>query len=145
MSRGACSSWRIARAVTGRLRAHPYARYQRDASIGCHLCNDLRAGLRAFTIRNRARALMEYEWQLRKLARQLDDARALTWSADLSDSFGRSQIEIRSILAALARETDSAVDTAHRSNLDAHRSNLDGSRSGEFAAPIEGDWPYLAF
>jgi len=81
---------------------------------------------------------MEYEWQLRKLARQLDDARALTWSADLSDSFGRSQIEIRSILAALAHETDSAVDTAHQSGLNS-------SRSEEFAARIEGDWPYLAF
>src|SRR5271165_7057939 len=32
-SRMACATWRIARVASGRLRAHPYARYQKDPSV----------------------------------------------------------------------------------------------------------------
>ena len=31
LDRSACASWRIARVVSGRLRGHPYAEYQKDA------------------------------------------------------------------------------------------------------------------
>jgi hypothetical protein len=39
--------------------------------------------------------------ELSRLSRLLDDARALTCALDLSDSFGRSQTEIRGLLAEI--------------------------------------------
>src|ERR1039458_3829146 len=39
LGRGAGASWRIARAVSGRLKAHPYASYQQDAGFGQQLCD----------------------------------------------------------------------------------------------------------
>ena len=69
------------------------------------MLNGVLARWLALKSRNRLQALCEYETNLRRLARQLEDARALTWSSDLSDTFGRSQTEIRSLLAAVAGET----------------------------------------
>ena len=77
---------------------------------------------------------------LHRLARQLDDARALTWSSDLSDTFGRLQIEIRALMLALAHETKSAL----YSERAPQRSSRSGSGAG-LTPTIDGDWPYLAF
>jgi hypothetical protein len=142
MSRGACTSWRLARMVTGHLRAHPYVRYQKDAGFGCRVCNRVLAGFLAVSSRNRTRALMEYEARLRRLLRQLDDARALTWTPHLSDSFGRSQLEIKSLLAALADETNGVQES---SRAPKRGPSITASRAEDFGAPIQGDWPYLAF
>lgn len=142
MSRGSCSSWRLAKIVTGHLRAHPYVRYQKDAGLGCRVCNRLLAGFLAVSSRNRTRALMEYESQLRRLLRQLDDARALTWTPHLSDGFGRSQLEIKSLLTALAHETNGVLEPTRAPK---RGPSITGSRADDFGAPIQGDWPYLAF
>jgi hypothetical protein len=142
LSRGACSSWRIARVVSGRLKRHPYARYQKDASIGCLIRNRVLASWLARSTRSRLRTLTVFESHLRRLARQLDDARALTWSTDLSDTFGRSQIEIKSLVATLAHETNGAADTERAPKRE---SPVNGSRVGDLVPRIEGDWPYLAF
>jgi hypothetical protein len=139
LTRGACASWRIARVVSGRLRAHPYLRYQKDTSLGVIVLNSVLARWLALKSRDRLQALCEYETNLRRLARRLEDARALTWSSDLSDTFGRSQIEIRSLLAAVSGET-AASGSKPRQEL----SLADGG-VGAFAPTIEGDWPYLAF
>jgi hypothetical protein len=130
LNRGACAAWRIARAVSGRLRAHPFLRFQRDASLSVLIANSLAAksaGLRAANLQS---ALQLFDAQLKMLARELADARALTWVPELSDSFGRSQAEIRSLTAALGFETQ--VIEPEKPRL----------RSPE-TAPIE-DWPYLA-
>ena len=141
-ARGACSSWRIARVVSGRLKAHPYLRFQKRASVLSLMRNSVLAGFAALCARNRRQALLAYESQLRQLMRQLDDARALTWSTELSDTFGRSQIEIKSLMAALAHETHSPMDSAR---VPKRGSEATASRVGDLASPMAGDWPYLAF
>jgi hypothetical protein len=141
LTRGACASWRIARVVSGRLRAHPYLRYQKDTALGVIVFNGVLARWLALKSRNRLQALCEYEMSLRQLARQLEDARALTWSSDLSDTFGRLQTEIRSVLVAVAGETAAASGSKR---LPQHELSL--ADGGAAALPaIEGDWPYLAF
>ena len=139
--RGAGASWRIARAVSGRLKAHPYASYQQDAGFGQQLCDSLFASFLALGIRSRVRALTQYESRLYALARQLADVRALTWSPDLSESLSRSQIEIQVLLEAMARETPGTSDAV----LLPHGCAVAASGAGNFSSSIEGDWPYLAF
>ncbi len=139
--RGACASWRIARVVSGRLKAHPYLRYQKDAALGVIVFNGALARWLTLKSRNRLQALGEYEGNLRRLARQLEDARALTWSSDLSDALGRSQTEIRSLLTAVTGET--AVSGSTR--LAQCELSLAEGGVGALAPAIEGDWPYLAF
>lgn len=139
--RGAGASWRIARAVSGRLKAHPYASYQQDAGFGQQVCDALFASFLALGIRSRVRALAEYESHLCALARQLADVRALTWSPDLGASLGRSQYEIQALLEALARETGSTSDALPLP----HGHAVAANGAGNFADPIEGVWPYLAF
>jgi len=141
-ARGACSTWRIARVVSGRLKAHPYLHFQKQASVVSLLRHSVLAGFAALCVRSRRQALLEYESQLRQLMRQLDDARALTWSTELSDTFGRSQIEIKSLMAALAHETHSPMDSARALK---RGSAATASRAADLAPPIAGDWPYLAF
>ncbi|HMK86776.1 MAG TPA: hypothetical protein VK437_12525 [Steroidobacteraceae bacterium] len=142
LERGACAGWRIARIVSGHLRAHPYVRYQRDAGFADRIRGRLLAQYLALVTKNRDGGLKEYEARLRSLARQLDDARALTWSADLSDRFGRSQGEIRSLLETVAQETHS-VSAPER--LPKKRPERTEGLVGELAKTFEGDWPYLAF
>lgn len=153
LSRIACSSWRIARTVSGRLRAHPYVRYQKDVSVGSLVRNSVRARLLALSTRSRMKALVHCESQLRQLARQLDDARALTWTPDLSDTFGRLQIEIKSLIAALAHQTALAHGTKRapdserfpkRAAVTEGRPAIE-SGVGDLAPPVAVDWPYLAF
>ena len=141
LTRGACASWRIARVVSGRLKAHPYLRYQKDTSLGVIVLNGVLARWLALKSRNRLQALCEYETNLLRLARQLEDARALTWSTDLSETFGRSQTEIRSLLAAVAGET--AASGSKR--LPQPELSLADGGVGALSPAIEGDWPYLAF
>jgi hypothetical protein len=141
-ARGACSSWRIARVVSGRLKAHPYLHFQKQASVASLMRNSVLAGFAALCARSRRQALLVYESELRQLVRQLDDARALTWSTELSDTFGRSQTEIKSLMTALAHETKSPMDSARHPK---RGSEAAASRVGDLSPPIAGDWPYLAF
>ncbi len=133
LARSACSSWRIARTVSGRLKANPYHRFQKDVGIATLVRGSVLAWLSAMTARSRLQALRECESQLRRLSRLLDDARALTWSPDLSDAFGRSQLEIRPLMASLAHETHSTGGAESR------------PAGEQLARPMAGDWPYLAF
>ncbi len=141
LGRGAGASWRIVRAVTGRLKAHPYASYQQDPGFGRQVSDTLFASFLAFGAGNRPRAMAAYESHLWALARQLADVRALTWAPDLSDGLGRSQFEINSLLEAVARETgrtDGRLQWAPGLPLAANG-------AGDFANPLDGGWPYMAF
>jgi hypothetical protein len=137
---GACASWRIARLVSGKLKAHPYLRYQKGEGVGALVSNRVLATCLALISRDRTHGLKTYESQLLALMRQLDDARALTWSTDFSDALGRSQGEIKSLLQTLAAETHS-TDERVPARAPRHVEGL----AGEIAQSIEGDWPYLAF
>ena len=137
--RGACASWRIARVVSGRLKAHPYLRYQKDVGMSSLVRHRLVASYLALARDNPVKGFREYESRLRTLARHLDDTRALSWSSDFSDALGRSQYELGSILQDLAQITQTAAPTLSK------RVPRTESLVGELARPIEGDWPYLAF
>lgn len=149
LNRGACTAWRVARAVSGRLRAHPYASFQKDASLVQLIGNGIVAKATAAGASSRLRALQDFEMQLKAFARELDDVRALTWAYELSDSFGRSQREIRALVDALECETHvDMVDTppvvvrAHEPQR--RLAPIAPDTSGR-AAAAGGDWPYLAF
>jgi hypothetical protein len=142
LERGACASWRIARVVSGRLKAHPYLRYQKDVGVGSILGNGLSASFLAMITKDPVQALKRFESRLYLLIRHLDDTRALSWSSDFSDTLGRSHYELQSLLEDLAQITKSTVPAAERLPKRANRSD---NLVGELARTVEGDWPYLAF
>jgi len=142
LDRAGCAAWRVARTVSGRLRAHPYERFQKDAGTGVVVRNSIVAALAALGTKTPRQALVNLEGRLRQLARELDRARALTWAADLSDSFGRSQIEIRSLLAELEYEARTQVTRTHAAI--APSMTPVGANAAEYAATADTDWPYLA-
>jgi hypothetical protein len=140
------AAWRIARAVSGRLRAHPNARFQKSASLGILLGNSVVARVAAIGVSNRLRALEGLLAKLRVLSRELDDARALTWAADLSDSFGRSQYEIRSLIAAIEYEAEDTREpaVARPARVPQRGASVIASAMPECTVHAAGDWPYLA-
>jgi hypothetical protein len=140
LARGALASWRIARLVSGRLKSHPYLRYQRGVGLGSIVANRLFACLLAASTSNRVQALQRYESQLQRLVRHLDDTRALSWSSDFSDTLGRSQYEFQSLLEDVAQITESRVPAGSPT-----RATRSGDLVGGLARGVEGDWPYLAF
>jgi hypothetical protein len=140
LDRSACASWRIARVVSGRLKGHPYAEYQKDAGVASRLRNRLHAYCLALANKNRVQALKVLEAHVNALGRQLDDAIALAWSSDFSEALSRSQLEIKTVVATLAEET--------RSGEMQERPALRPSRPEQVVGnlgSLGGDWPYLAF
>jgi hypothetical protein len=141
-SRSAVSCWRIARVVTGRLRAHPYLSYQRDASATRAVFDRVNAHLLAAVSQRQGQGFQTFAAALKRVAREVDNARSLTWSADLSDSLGRSQTEIRRLIkeveAGARRESGPLIEAVSR--VDAG-----GAAVRNDAAAVEGNWPYLAF
>jgi hypothetical protein len=155
LNRGACASWRLVRVVTGKLIEHPYLRYQQGPGLGTLLGNRLAAEWIAVTRKERSRGLNALAFELQSLSRQLDDARALTWSTDFSDALGRSRSEISSLLHALANQTAAETQAATETHDVAVEPRLRPARAegaprtdslvGGLAQRLEGDWPYLAF
>jgi hypothetical protein len=86
--------------------------------------------------------------QLRRLAHELDDVRALTWAADLSDLLGRSQREIRELLTATECVTQmgsvqsGAAPTGQVGAVPLGSAGVEGASERPLPA---ADWPYLAF
>jgi hypothetical protein len=105
LNQGRLAAWRVARIASGWLRAHPYVRYQRDATLGTVLANSLVAAVTSLSATSRQRAVCQFGARVRAVLREIDDARALTRSAALSDNLGRSQDEFRAVLEALEYET----------------------------------------
>jgi len=140
-SRSAQSCWQIARVVTGRLRAHPYLSYQRGPSNVRRVYDRVSASMLGGIARRRDRSLQIFSAELRRVARELDDARALTWSADLSDTFGRSQTQIRRLIkeldAGARKEAGSQREAIPRVEVRLSPLRDEGR--------VPGNWPYLAF
>jgi hypothetical protein len=148
LDRARCAAWRIARAVSGHLRAHPYASFQKGAGLGILLRNSMVATAASFGASTHDQALHYLGSQLGRLAHELDDVRALTWAADLSDQLGRSQREIRELLTATECVTQmgsgqlGAVPTGQVSAVPLGSAVVEGASE----RPLPGaDWPYLAF
>jgi len=144
-SRSAATCWRIARVITGRLRAHPYLSYRREPSELRRLYDRVSAGLLGAIARYRGRTHQAFSEELRRVARELDDARALTWSPDLSDSLGRSQTQMRRLMMEVdegARNEGGLRDeggSLPAARLDI-RTGADRSQAGE----VPANSPYLA-
>jgi hypothetical protein len=142
LSRSAQSCWRIARVASGRLLAHPYLSYQRGPSSMRAAYDHASAVIVARFARHRGRTMQMFAEELRRVAREVDDARALTWSAELSDTLGRSQEHIRRLLGEL--------DARARQESGSHREPVIRVAALAAAIPEEarrvgGNWPYMAF
>ena len=128
--------------ITGRLRAHPYPRYQQGPSPLRDACHRASARILATIASHRGRSLQTLSDELRRVVGELDDARALTWSADLSDTFGRSQAQIRRLIQGLdagaCNEAGSLREAAVRAEAQAE------ARPGD-PRGTAANWPYLAF
>jgi hypothetical protein len=140
-SRSAVSCWRISRVITGWLRAHPYLSYQQGTSEARRVYDRFSAGVQSAVARSRGRSRQTFCAELQRVARELDDARALTWSLDLSDTFGRSQMQIRALIKEL--DADALNEAASRHETPVRLDTRTGSRR-EDAGSIAGNWPYLA-
>ncbi len=125
--------WRIARIATGRLRAHPYLRYQRDPSPRESLAYALYAVWHGDVLARTGRPLHIFSIAMDNLARELADARALTLSGDLSDNLGRAQTMVRELKRELA--------AALADGPSAPRPPIVHRGDGSMAAT---NWPYLA-
>jgi hypothetical protein len=137
LDHAACAAWRLARTATGRLRAHPYARFQRDAGFGVLVSNALVAAAAVVGATNRVRAFRGFSSELRKMSRELEDARALTWAPDLSDSLGRALLEFRPLLAQ-------ATLAARQTSRPRQPLPVVPAPAAAYGASRETDWPYLA-
>ncbi len=140
-ARGAVTCWRIACVVTGRLRAHPYASYQRGPGALRAAHGMATAWVRAAVARHRGRSLQTYAQALQLAVSELDDARALTWSGELSDSFGRLQRQMRRLID----EVESGARREAGTALPVARTEGRSGTSRQNARSLAGNWPYLAF
>jgi hypothetical protein len=140
-SRSALTCWQVARVVTGHLRAHPYLSYQQGASPVRALFDQIDALLIGWTALHWRRRASVYTRQLELLARELDDARALTWSAQLSDELGRLQTAIRRSLQELEAGALSESGATPRSKA---IGPLTSSAAVLRDADMANNWPYLA-
>jgi hypothetical protein len=141
LSRSALVCWRIARVITGKLRAHPYQSYQREPGYLRSLADGLIAALMGGAVRLRGGRFGMYSGRLQTVVRELDDVRALTWSPTLSDTLGRLQVEIRS----LTRELEAAARTEPGSRIEvAARVDAAGVQGRGDASGVAANWPYLA-
>ncbi len=143
-ARSAQNCWRIAKVVTGLLRGHPNLNCQRDYSPLSAAYDRLNAAFMAALARRQERSARVFCEQLWGLARELDDARALTRSAQLSDALGRAQLQMRRLL----REFEAAAlleAGAQRKNAAQNVAALKSHpvRIGETPGK-PANWPYLA-
>ena len=142
LSSSAAACWRIARVITGRLRAHPNLSYQAGPSQLRGACHRVSARMLATIANHRGRSLQTLSAELRRVVGELDDARALTWSAELSDTFGRAQTQIRNLIqeldAGARNEAGSLREAAVRIEARAEARQGDAGRTA-------ANWPYLAF
>jgi len=138
-SRSAVICWQIARTITGRLRGHPDLSYQRGPSELRTLVDGIRASVLGSAARDRKRSLAMLADEVQGVARELDDARALTWSAELSDDLGRAQIQVRRLMSELGSSRQApGLRAAHAS------ARLRGAIPRD-ESDVAGNWPYLAF
>jgi hypothetical protein len=133
-ARSGLAAWGIARLTNGKLWSHPNLSYQQGPGALQTLTDQALAAVTAFVARKQGRPYGVFAQQLQILAREVDDVRALTWSADLSDVLGRAQWQLLRLLqdlnAGIHREGGAPI--AVRAS----------SQSAASANPT--DWPYLA-
>jgi|SRR5271163_1517238 len=103
-SKSAVACWGIARFVNGYLSAHPNLSCQEGPSRARGWFDGLNASAAALIAGTAERRLSLLAQELELAARALDDTRALTRSAELSDVLGRLQLNMRRVLDKPSRE-----------------------------------------
>jgi hypothetical protein len=141
-SRSAVSCWRVARVISGTLSAHPFLPYQRGPGEVRGAYDRVSANIVGGIARYKDRSFEVFSAELRRVARALDDARALTRSSDLSDWLGRSQVQLRRLIQEV--ETDERFESASQHEV---ARGVDGATAAleSDAGTVGGSWPYLAF
>ena len=114
--------------------------YQRGPSRLRGVVDHVVASLLALSARRSNRSLSVYGEQLKAVAREVDDVRALTWSPDLSDALGRMQIQIRRL--ACEFDLGAQSEAGGSPHLVAAARPDSGKSLDELA--VETSWPYLA-
>ncbi|MDP9010105.1 MAG: hypothetical protein M3N91_15590 [Pseudomonadota bacterium] len=134
--------WNIARIASGTLRAHPYLSYQQGPGQMRAWANRAIASLAAFIARRQSRSFSVYALELQCVAREVGDARALTWLPDLSDALGRAQLRLR----RLAAELDAGVQRELGTIAKPIRAVVGAEMNAVALDDIgtENSWPYLA-
>jgi hypothetical protein len=141
-AKSAVICWGITRIVTGHLRAHPYRSYQQGPSRVRDLWVRMVVHARGFMASQR-RPLHLYGAELQSVARELDDVRALTRSADLSDALGRWQNQIRGLVKELDSATRAETAALMPPRMETNLRVETGNRTAG-AVAMASDWPYLA-
>jgi hypothetical protein len=136
-ARSAVICWTIARIATGRLRAHPYLSYQQGPSGLRNLADRSMASVVAFGARRSGRSATVYVEELQRVVRAVDDARALTWSAEFSDALGRTQVQLRRLTQELDGRAQQESGTVREFQVE-----VNGAALQEIV--VENNWPYLA-
>jgi hypothetical protein len=133
-ARSAVTAWGVARLMNGRLISHPNLSYQQGRNLLDSLTDNTLSLLTGFVAAKQRRAYTVFAQQRQILSRELDDTRALTWSADLSDALGRAQWQLvramQDLSAGLRREGGAVPES------------LVKAPTSQAARPA--DWPYLA-
>jgi hypothetical protein len=132
-AKSAVICWTISRIATGRLRAHPFLSYQRGPGRMREFTDRAIASMVALTARSQSRRLSVYARQLQRVSREVADARALTWSADLSEALGRAQLQLRRLAQQLEGGAQREVGAVPQQDGDALED-----------LGTESSWPYLA-
>jgi hypothetical protein len=141
-AKSAVICWTISRIATGRLRAHPYLRYQQGPSQIRELTDRAIASIVAFTARPRHRGFRVYAPQLQSISREVADARALTWSADLSDALGRAQLQLSRLAKQLDAGAQHETAAVAMPRIKALRAEAAGGALDDMETAT--NWPYLA-
>jgi hypothetical protein len=133
-SRSAVAAWSIARLINGRLGAHPNLSCQQGANALHTTVDGALASITGWVALKQRKSHTVFAQQLQLLSRALNDTRALTWSADLSDDLGRAQWH----LLRLQQELSAGVmqEQGFQTESRAEVAGSDGNRPA--------DWPYLA-
>jgi hypothetical protein len=134
-ARSAVAAWSVARLINGRLKSHPNLSYQQGPGALQTMLDHGLAMLTGLVAAKQGRPHTVFLEQLQILAREMDDTRALTWSAELGDALGRAQWQLLRLLQELSVGL-----------------RREGGMQAEVCAEVpdnstpasSADWPYLA-
>jgi hypothetical protein len=100
------------------------------------------AGVTGAIARRRGSGLKILSIELQRVSRELADARALTWSADLSDTFGRSHAQIERLIKEVDAGVRSEAGSYHETDS---LGNAGTCASVDHSGNAAAIWPYLTF
>jgi hypothetical protein len=134
-ARSAVAAWSVARLINGRLKSHPNLSYQQGPGALQTILDHGLAMMTGWVAAKQGRPHGVFLEQLQILAREMDDTRALTWSAELGDALGRAQWQLLRLLQELS------VGLRRESGMQAEVS----AEVPDASTPTSPtDWPYLA-